>query len=170
MKLEGRGPGLFNAGGGTIELAEDGVLINKKNTDLSGAGGILDMAISVASSSKGGLLLRYDVIHSVNISEGGWTSPPFIQVLTPGETPVSNHEIAMRTPSCLLFKKAMLGEFQSMKQEIEKRVTAAKARGGSPQIATVSIADEIAKLGKLLEAGLLTADEFAAKKKELLGT
>lgn len=169
MKLEGRGPGLFNAGGGTIELTDESVVINKKNTDLSG-GGLLDVAVGLAAASKGGLQLRYDVIHAVNISEGGWTSPPFIQVLTPGETPVSDSDIAMRTPSCLLFKKAMIADFQAIKAGIEKRVAASKAKAtAAGGIATVSIADEIAKLGKLMEGGLITQEEFYAKKKELLG-
>lgn len=169
MRLEGQGPGLFNAGGGLIELTEDGVVINKKNTNMSGAGGLLDVAIGLATSTKGDLLMPYGAIHSVNISQGGFMTPPFIQVLMTGEAPVSDAEVAMKTPSCLLFKKNMLAEFQSLKKEIEKRVADAKASASVGKIAAVSIADEIAKLGQLLSAGLLTQEEFDAKKKKLLG-
>lgn len=167
MRLEGQGPGLFNAGGGSIELTRDGVIINKKNTNMAGAGGLLDVAIGLATSTMGDLLMPYAAIHSVNISQGGFMTPPFIQVLMTGEAPVSDAELAMKTPSCLLFKKSMLPEFQSIKKEIEKRVANAKAtdsRGGA-----VSVADEIRKLGQLLNSGLLTKEEFDAKKKTLLG-
>lgn len=169
MRLEGQGPGLFNAGGGSIELTEEGVIINKKNTNMSGAGGLLDIAIGLATSTKGDLLMPYGAIHSVNISQGGFMTPPFIQVLMTGEPPVSDSEAAMKTPSCLLFKKHMLAEFQVLKKEIEKRVAATKAGPSIGKAATVSIADEIAKLGQLLSTGLLTQEEFDAKKKELLG-
>lgn len=34
---------------------------------------------------------------------------------------------------------------------------------------TISVADEIVKLKKLLDDGIITIEEFNAKKKELLG-
>lgn len=169
MKLEGQGPGLFNVGGGTIELMEDALIIQKKNTDISGAAGLLGVALSVATSSKGGYTVPYDSIHSVSISEGGWTSPPFIQILTPGERSVSSSEEAMKSPSCLLFKKGVMADFKALKIEIEAR--AAKARKRSDQTATVpasSLADELRKLGELVTAGILTQEEFNQKKAQLL--
>lgn len=169
MRLEGHGPGLFNAGGGSIELTDDGVIINKKNTNMGGSGGLMDMAIGLATSTKGDLLMPYGSIHSVNISQGGFMAPPFIQVLIAGEMSVSDAEVAMRTPSCLLFKKHMLPEFQALKREIEKRVAQAKANLSGNAAPSVSAADEIAKLGQLLNAGLITKEEFDTKKKQLLG-
>lgn len=167
MRLEGQGPGLFNAGGGSIELTAEGVVINKKNTNMGGSGSLLNVAIGLATSTKGDLLMPYGAIHSVNISQGGFMTPPFIQVLMTGEAPVSDSEVAMKTPSCLLFKKGTLSEFQALKREIEKRVAEAKAAGSGG--GAVSVADEIAKLGQLLNSGLLTQEEFDAKKKALLG-
>ncbi len=168
MKLEGQGPGLFNAGGGTIELTDEGVVIQKKNTDMAGGGGgLLGVAIGLATSSKGGYTMPYESIHSVNISEGGWTAPPFIQILTPGERAISNSEEAMKTPSCLLFKKGRMSDFKAMKSEIEARAAKAKARP-APTASAPSVADEIRKLSQLLSEGLLTQAEFDRKKAQLL--
>lgn len=167
MKLEGQGPGLFNVGGGTIELTDDAVVILKKNTDMTGAGGLLGVALSVATSSKGGYTMPYEAIHSVSISEGGWTSPPFIQILTPGERAVSNSEEAMKSPSCLLFKKSAMSEFHSLKSEIETRVAKAKRRP-DPVAPASSLADELRKLSELVAAGILTQEEFDRKKAQLL--
>ncbi len=164
MKLEGRGPGLFNAGGGFIELTDVGVSLDKKNTDLSG--GALSSVVSAAIASKGGITIPYSSISHVNLSKGGWGSPPFIQVLTSGDRPVANSEEAMKTPNCLLFKKDMLGQFENLKSEIEKRMAASKNHGAHPPL---SAADEIKKLGELRSSGLISDDEFEAKKRQLLG-
>jgi hypothetical protein len=169
MRLEGQGLGLINAGGGTIELTEEGVIIKKKNTASSGSGGFLDIAINAATSTKGELLTPYEEIRTVNISLGGFLSPPFIQVLSAGEAPASDAEVAKGSPSCLLFKKHALPEFQAMKAEIETRVAAAKSRAKQDRQVGTSPAEEIRKLGLLMEEGLLTREEFEAKKKQILG-
>lgn len=167
MKLEGQGPGLFNAGGGTIELLEDAVVIQKKNTDMSGTG-FLDMAINLATSTKGGYTAAYESIHSVNISEGGFMSPPFIQILTAGEKSISSSEDAAKTPSCLLFKKAVLGQFRALKAEIEGRMADAKRKPAPPAAPPSSLADELTKLAALLTAGHLTQAEFDQQKAQIL--
>jgi hypothetical protein len=168
MKLEAQGRGLMNVGGGTIELTDDGVMLNKKNVS-SSDGGFLDMAISLAAATKGGMLMPYTSIHSVILNHGGFMSAPFIQVLMVGEVAVSDEETAVKTPSCLLFKKAAMSEFEALKLEIEKRVSAARKAGARETAAPTSIADEIAKLGGLLKDGLITQAEFDAQKKQLLG-
>ena len=53
-----------------------------------------------------------------------------------------------------------------IKQYIESESASVSA---PPQAAVVSAADEIMKLKTLVDAGILTQDEFAAKKKQLLG-
>jgi hypothetical protein len=164
MKFEGRGPGLFNAGGGTIELFENNLVINKKNTDLSG--GALGMAFNAVTASKGGFTIPYESISSVNISEGGWTAPPFIQILTNGSRLISDSTEAMKDPSCLLFKKADKDDVHNLKKEIEKRVAEAKRPTGSTG---PSAADELLKFSNLLKSGIISQEEFDQKKKALLG-
>jgi hypothetical protein len=56
-----------------------------------------------------------------------------------------------------------------MKAEIETRVAAAKSRAKQDRQVGTSPAEEIRKLGLLMEEGLLTREEFEAKKKQILG-
>lgn len=124
------------------------------------------MALNAATASKGAMTIPYSSISHVNISKGGLMSPPFIQVLSAGDRPVSASEEAMKTPNCLLFKKDMMRDFEALKLEIEKRCAAAKQTGSA---LSLSVADEIKKLAELRTLGLISADEFDAKKKQLLG-
>lgn len=168
MKVEGQGSGLFNAGGGTIELTEEGVRIDKKNTNMAG-GGLLGVAVGLATATKGGLLIPYVSIHSVSVNSGGLLSPPFIQVLMGGDPPISDAEKAQSTPSCILFKKGAMAQFQQLKSEIEKRAASARSKSANGGNTRGSEADEIAKLAELLDRGHLTQAEFDGKKKAILG-
>jgi hypothetical protein len=59
---------------------------------------------------------------------------------------------------------------EDIAQTIRHRMAAAHDHPGSvTQTAPVSVADEIAKLGELKTAGLLTEEEFAVEKARLLG-
>lgn len=167
MRIDSKGFGAFGVGGGFIELTDQAVVISKKSADFSGSGGVLGIALTAATASSTGHTIPYDAISSVNLSEGGWTSRPFMQVLSIGERVVADDGAAMSSPSCFVFKKDLLPDFRKMKDEIEQRVTAAKrsAKIGAP----ASAADEIKKLGDLLQSGLITQSEFDARKRQLLG-
>ncbi|PFA26739.1 hypothetical protein CN390_27865 [Bacillus cereus] len=59
---------------------------------------------------------------------------------------------------------------QKMADEIKEYIEGFLANKSKPQVAaTVSGADEILKYKELLEQGILTEEEFQAKKKQLLG-
>lgn len=167
MRIESKGFGLIGVGSGSIELTEHGVVIAKKSADFSNAGSVVGMALSAASASSTGHTIPYEAISSVNLSEGGWTSKPFIQIVSTGERVVADDAAAMASPSCFVFKKDLLPDFRAMKAEIERRAAAAKSahRSGG----AVSAADEIQKLSALVQSGLITQAEFEAKKRQLLG-
>lgn len=55
-----------------------------------------------------------------------------------------------------------------MASRIKRQDTKTKAGAAAPVI-QFSIADEILKLKKLLDEGIITQEEFDKKKKELLG-
>ncbi len=167
MILEGKGPGLFNVGGGTIELTATAVVIRKKSADVSG-GSLLSVAVGVAAASKGEFAIPYSSVSHVSISKGGWGTPPFIQVLSAGGRAIADSEEAIRAPDCLLFKKDSISEFEGLKAEIEKRAAASRNQS-QPMISAVSAADEIRKLDELRKSGLLTDSEFDQKKKQILG-
>ncbi len=167
MRIESKGFGLFGVGGGSIELTGDAVVIAKKSADVSAAGGVVGMALNAASASSTGHTVPYDAISSVNLSEGGWGSRPFVQIVSTGERVVADDAAAMASPSCFVFKKELLPDFRAMKAEIERRVAAAKSALRSN--GALSVADEIQKLSGLVHAGLITQAEFDAKKRQLLG-
>jgi hypothetical protein len=58
-------------------------------------------------------------------------------------------------------------EFEAVKTAVEQAI-AQQQSGAAPQVGP-SVADELRKLGELLQQGILSADEFAAAKGRLLG-
>ena len=60
-------------------------------------------------------------------------------------------------------------KFEEMVREIWAAVQEAKPADQAGTGGTVSVADEIKKFADLKEQGIITEDEFATKKKELLG-
>ncbi|WP_227999757.1 SHOCT domain-containing protein [Mycolicibacterium sp. P1-5] len=53
--------------------------------------------------------------------------------------------------------------------EVLPSIAKEKATVSAPAPESVSVADELAKLAKLRDDGVLTPDEFAAQKAKLLG-
>ncbi len=72
---------------------------------------------------------------------------------------------AVKDENTVLFAKKELKQAKELVDLIESKRHASSA----PQITAVSSADEILKMKELLDAGVLTQDEFDAKKKQLLG-
>lgn len=58
--------------------------------------------------------------------------------------------------------------FEALRVAVEQAIAQQQQSGGGPQIGS-SMADELRKLGELLQQGVLSADEFAAAKARLLG-
>ena len=57
-----------------------------------------------------------------------------------------------------------------MKEELEKAIKTAKEAEKQPVVQqAVSTADELKKFKELLDMGVITQEEFDAKKKQLLG-
>ena len=165
MRIESKGFGLFGVGGVFIELTDHAVIIATKSADFS-SGGAVGVVLSAASATSTGHTIPYEAIASVNLSQGGWASKPFLQVVSVGERVVADEVAAMASPSCFVFKKTMLPDFQKMKTEIELRV--ARAKHATRNHGTASPADEIRKLAELLQAGHITQQEYDAKKQQIL--
>lgn len=160
------GFGAWSIGAGFIEARADGVVIEKKIAANGGLSqGMMNALLSAATSSAHGHAIPYESIMSVNVSKGGWGSRPFIQVVSTGESLISDPEKAQESPSCFLVRKDALQNIIDLKDEIERRVAAAKASARAPG----GVASEIAKLGDLLNQGLIDRSQFEAAKRKLLG-
>jgi Short C-terminal domain len=66
----------------------------------------------------------------------------------------------------VIFRKSQAKEFEQLRAEVEQYIAShhqGSARAGEPDIPA-----QIEKLGQLRDQGLITADEFEAKKADLL--
>jgi hypothetical protein len=73
--------------------------------------------------------------------------------------------------NAMMFNGSQVAEFRRLKAEVEKRMAVfRRARlGGHPApIAQPDVADQLRKLGELRDLGLVTEEEFNAKKTDLL--
>ncbi|MCL4371229.1 MAG: PH domain-containing protein [Chloroflexi bacterium] len=90
---------------------------------------------------------------------GRWLNYGDVEILTASEIGVNRF---VRVARPLAFKTAML----NAKQELERGLPGAPARGASQT--AVEVPDLIARYAALRDQGILTEEEFQAKKKDLL--
>jgi hypothetical protein len=68
-----------------------------------------------------------------------------------------------------IVKQVPRGSIERIAKVIRERMAAAHEHGSASVRASVDSADEIRKIARLHEEGILTDEEFAAKKRQLLG-
>lgn len=76
---------------------------------------------------------------------------------------------AVRDENTILFSKKEQSLLLELKNFIDYRLTQINERLSDNSSAAISSADEILKFKKLLDDGVITQEEFDAKKKQLLG-
>ena len=69
----------------------------------------------------------------------------------------------------VLFDKKSLKDFIAIKEFVEQQIEKHKLGNSSKHTSQLNIADELEKLAKLKESGILTEEEFQSQKKKLLG-
>jgi GTPase SAR1 family protein len=67
------------------------------------------------------------------------------------------------------FDKKSLKDFTELKEFVEQEIEKHKSGNLSKQPSQLNVADELEKLARLKESGVLTDDEFQMQKKRLLG-
>jgi len=96
----------------------------------------------------------------------------FIQFVLSGGRGVADSDVA-RDENTILFRSARQAEFERIKAAIEMRKSAAGAvlphYQPQPQSRTPSYIEELEQLASLRDKGIITEDEFAAKKRQILG-
>jgi hypothetical protein len=68
----------------------------------------------------------------------------------------------------VMFDKKSLKDFIALKEFVELQIKKYKSGNSSKQTSQLNIADELGKLAKLKESGILTDEEFQIQKKKLL--
>ena len=141
---------VFDGNGRRITLEEDSVIITRKGV-MGSIGQSADMTIPL------------DTIQTVVYRKGSIFANGFLQFGTMGGQsdattvyfyPGSNDEAL---------------EFKNLVEKSAKEYRQKSKTNGATVIQQVSVADEIRKMKELLDSGIITKEEFDAKKKQLLG-
>lgn len=147
---------LTNGWESTLTILDDCVELEHKS-----------MAAVIAGIPRGKKTLFYDDFTSVEFKPTGFMSYGYIQFNVPG------HKQRKDNPAFDEYSFAVEKKYESQARELYEKILEnkrnSKSSGGTTVINQVSTADEILKLKQLLDAGVLTQDEFDAKKKQLLG-
>ena len=148
----------FNLAVGKTELKvyEDRVEINKR-----GQGFI------AGNSSK---MLPMANIMSVSVTPCTLWARGFIEFSVPGGKDSRTIEEALRNENAFPLAYGQNAEAMKIKAYIEEQIMKhANNKGGTTIVQAASPAEELKKMKELLDMGIITQDEFDAKKKQLLG-
>ncbi len=145
---------------GSIQLHEDRVCIKH-----SGVFGFLTQGFSGTKE------ILLENITSVDFREPTIFAAGFLRVLFPGAEHASGGaEGLARDENTVLFRGGHSEQFRKMKALIDEKVKAIRvSRSQSAVAQQASSADELMKFASLMEKGIITREEFEAKKKQLLG-
>src|SRR3954452_4241828 len=92
-------------------------------------------------------------------------------ILTLGLAAVTNRRAgvsdAVKDENSVLFDKKSLTEFEALREYVERRIAEAHAPALAPA-GELDVAEQIRKLASLRDEGLLSSEEFEAKKADLL--
>ena len=143
---------------GDLKVYDDKVEINKKGS-----------GVFTGNTSK---TLPMANIMSVSVTPTTIWARGFIEFTVPGGKDSANIEQAMRNENALPLKDAM-GSKSAMqiKAYVDEQITKLAGNKGGTTIVqqATSPAEELKKMKELLDMGIITQEEFDAKKKQLLG-
>ena len=158
-------PILMDARGidGHLVLLENGVRIKRS-----------DPMVFLDKGIRGDKEIPFRHIESVRLKKAGSFSTGHIRLFLLDEKGVADLESGNNQDEYrILFKSAQQSTFEEIKRAIEEKVTVAKTTSPDPprQVAPQSISyiDELEKLASLKDRGIISEEEFTAKKRQILG-
>ena len=149
---------------GQLLLLEDGIRIKRR-----------EKTEYLARGLKGDKVIPYSQISSIEFRKAGMLANGCIQFLLLFERKskegVGNATLSENT---VMFKPAQQPAFDRIKTAIETKMAVAKTaavRVTIPRVApqTIPYIEELEKLASLRDRGVITDDEFTAKKRQILG-
>lgn len=145
----------FDGGVGDIlEVYEDKVIIKHK--------GVLNF---FAMGIKGDKTIYYTNLSSVEFKRAGFVSGRIQFSLLGGRESTGGAFSAASDENTITFGKSTLNdEAEKIAEFINRRIGLARSSGSN----MLSSADELKKFKELLDAGIISQEEFDAKKKQLL--
>lgn len=112
---------------------------------------------------QGDKMIPIHQITAVQLKEPGFATRGYLRLSINGRDPVGGALGAVKDENAVLFDMRNLKEFEAMRDAIKARINIGPSNG------SISMADEIEKLAALRDKGLLTDEEFTAKKRQILG-
>jgi len=146
---------------GQLEVYDDKVIISRK-----GVMGFISQGLA------GDKTIPMHAIQSIQFKEGNVLTNGFIQfAVLGGRERQGGVFTATQDENTIMLKMGEQSRIGAqIKEHIEKRISNTyKPQAPQTVIQKESDADELIKFKKLLDTGVITQDEFNAKKKQLLG-
>ncbi|MGM0806477.1 MAG: DUF4429 domain-containing protein [Bacillota bacterium] len=143
---------------GQLEVSGSKIVIRRK--------GIMS---KLTQGIKGDKEILIKQITSIQFKPGGNLTNGFIQfAFSGGKENKGGIMDAVHDENTIMFKKKQNPEFEAIKQAIEEKINELNSPVIQQAAAALDLADQIKKLADLRDSGILTEDEFNAKKKQLL--
>lgn len=141
--------------GGKLELLDDRIRITRRS-----------VAGFLIHGLKGSKEILISQISSIQFKRPGPIANGFIQFAFLGGSEVKGGLWqASSDENTIFFTQAHREEFEAIKEELDRRTAMRQ-----PKAHPVSELDELEKLASLRDKGIITEDEFVAKKRQILGT
>ncbi|MBR7071824.1 MAG: SHOCT domain-containing protein [Clostridia bacterium] len=127
-------------------------------------------AVSLLITNKffaGDKKFYYSDLTSVQFRDPGLITDGYMEFEYPGSRS-GNSSGAYTSENAIAFTKKDLEKMKEIYNYVDGKIREYKNKGNET-VQQLSPADELKKFKELLDAGIITQDEFDAKKKELLG-
>ena len=142
--------------GSTLNVYEDKIVIVRKG-----------MLAFMNYGLKGDKTIFYSNLTSIQFKKGGITNG-YVQFSIKGGKESSGGLLsAERDENSFVIHPSMNNEAEKIVEFINKKLS--EVNSGGTVVQALSSADELKKFKDLLDAGIITQEEFDAKKKQLLG-
>lgn len=143
---------------GQLELAGNKIIIKRKG-----------MLAKMTQGLKGDKEILVKQISSIQFKKAGSLTNGYIQfAFSGGKEDQGGLFDATKDENTVMFNKKQMPDFEKLKQAVEQKIEELSNHSSSPAT-SLDTADQIKKLADLRDSGILTEEEFSAKKKQLLG-
>lgn len=156
----------FTAKGSTGEVTFTGSEVLIRRTGLFGAIGQL------AGQGRGNKDIPLSAITGIRLEPGSLMNKPFFQIIHSGSLETQGGaKAALNDDNSIFFSKGVTADFERLKSLILEAIKASKTQyQSSPPAATAAedLTETLRKLSSLKDAGVISEEEFGAKKAEIL--
>lgn len=140
---------------GQIEILDEAVVIHRRG-----------IGASIYHKRDVELVIPYASILRLQYQKTGWIADGFIY-FDDGSLSVGHSFNPYKDKRTVTFKKSQASNFERLRDDVSQRLR--KISLAPPRGRPMGVADEIAKLSRLVSRNLLTPAEFEKQKAKLLG-